>query len=125
MAEEKKKYTFSDKRGRDRDDACTRRESTGEDLGTGEDSTGSSSQEAIDFCTLIMSFASAAMIGMGKVPDPVTGQINKDLVMARQNIDILSLLRDKTSGNLSEKEDKLMESILYDLRISYVESQKR
>ena len=125
MAEDTKGYTFSDKRGCDRGNASGQPSDSGEQSCGPDDLFASSGQIKIDFPTLIMSFASAAMISLGKMPDPATGQINKDIVLARQNIDIICLLQDKTRGNLSPEEEKLVEGVLYELRISYVESQKR
>jgi hypothetical protein len=120
MEDEKKKYTFADKRGRsDGPDRCAGQGSPGQAEGyppPGED--------AVDFPTLIMSFASAAMIGMGAVPDPMTGQVTRDLAIARQNIEIISLLREKTRGNLTRDEETLLESILYELRMVFVQTQK-
>ncbi|HQI82008.1 MAG TPA: DUF1844 domain-containing protein [Deltaproteobacteria bacterium] len=79
---------------------------------------------AIDFTTLVMSFASAAMISMGRVPEPATGTIHRDLATAQQNIDILTLLQEKTRGNLNADEERLMDQILYELRMSFVEAMK-
>jgi hypothetical protein len=123
--DQKKRYTFTDKRGRS-DEA--KQDQKSESYQT--HSTGGSSpymQEGfpeIDFSTLIMSFASAAMISIGNVPDPVTGGINKNLPLAQQNISIISLLKEKTKGNLSKEEEALIDNILYELRLSYIEAKK-
>ncbi len=79
---------------------------------------------SIDFTTLVMSFASAAMMSMGRVPDPATGTIHRDLAIAQQNIDILTLLQEKTRGNLNADEERLMDQILYELRMTFVEAMK-
>ncbi|HHO77003.1 MAG TPA: DUF1844 domain-containing protein [Deltaproteobacteria bacterium] len=92
--------------------------------GTSEDILVHKDELKIDFSTLIMSFASAAMISLGAVPDPETGRISRDLDLARQNIDILSLLQTKTRGNLSPEEERLIEGFLYELRICYVEAER-
>jgi hypothetical protein len=55
------------------------------------------------------------------MPHPATGERIEDLVGAQQIIDIIALLRDKTRGNLSRDEDTLLEAILFDLRMKYVE----
>jgi len=78
----------------------------------------------IDFTTLIMSFASASMIGLGMVPDPAMGTTQKNLVIAQQNIDIITLLKEKTRGNLTQEEDRLIDQILYELRMYYIEALK-
>jgi hypothetical protein len=123
MEDEKKKYTFTDRRGRSDDPGKgADAESTGRPAEAqyhGEEDEGT-----VDFPTLIMSFASAAMISMGAVPDPMTGATVRDLVVAKQNIDIISLLKEKTRGNLTRDEETLLENILYELRMAFVQAQK-
>lgn len=75
----------------------------------------------INFSTFVISLSSSALIHLGLIEDPVTGKIDRDLALARQNIDILGMLQEKTRGNLSEEESRLLESILFDLRIRFVE----
>ncbi len=75
--------------------------------------------DSVDFSTLIMGFASAAMINLGLAPDPQRGQSCVDVVVARQNISIIEMLQDKTRGNLSEKEARLVEQVLCELRQNY------
>lgn len=78
----------------------------------------------IDFATFVLSFASEALVNLGELPDPEGGQKRKNLSLAKHNIDILGMLEAKTRGNLDEGEQKLMESVLYDLRVKYVDAQK-
>jgi hypothetical protein len=123
--DQKKRYTFTDKRGRSDEAKQDQKSESYQTNGTGESSP--YMQEGfpeIDFSTLIMSFASAAMISIGNVPDPVTGGINKNLPLAQQNISIISLLKEKTKGNLSKEEEALIDNILYELRLSYIEAKK-
>jgi len=75
----------------------------------------------IDFSTFIISLSAQALAHLGEIPDPVQRSMRVDLEAARQVIDILGLLREKTKGNLDSAEDPLLESILYDLRMKYVE----
>ena len=122
--EEKKSYTFTDKRGLDKEDSGREQGiKSGPDQAQGEPAPKGPRPE-IDFATLIMSFASASMISMGLVPDPATGKIQKNLLISQQNIDIISLLKEKTTGNLDQNEEKLLERILYELRMHYVEALK-
>ena len=79
----------------------------------------------INFTTFTMSLSSQALVHLGEVEDPVTKTSAVDLVAAKQLIDILGLLRDKTRGNLDEHEERLLDAILYDLRLRYVERAKR
>ncbi len=77
-------------------------------------------QGKIDFITFLMSMATSAMINLGEVEHPETGKKEKDLELSNQSIELLSMLQEKTKGNLTEKEDKFLNSILYDLRMKYV-----
>jgi hypothetical protein len=74
----------------------------------------------INFSTFVVSLASSALIHLGIAPDPMSGKTNKDLPLAKQTIDMLGMLQEKTRGNLSEEEGQLLDSMLYDLRMRYV-----
>ena len=74
----------------------------------------------VNFPTFIMSLNASALFHLGVIEDPSTGQTTKNLPMAKQTIDILSMLEEKTRGNLSKDEKDILENILYDLRIAYV-----
>jgi len=121
--EEKKSYTFLDKRGLDQGGEAPR-ETTKFDTQPQEGKNRGGPAPTIDFTTLVMSFASAALVSMGRVPDPAVGTVQKNLVIAQQNIDIIHLLHEKTKGNLTADEERLMDQVLYELRMSYVEAMK-
>jgi len=74
----------------------------------------------INFPTFIISLNASALVNLGAIEDPASGTKVKNLSIARQTIDILSMLEEKTRGNLSEEEEKILKNILYDLRIIYV-----
>ena len=74
----------------------------------------------INFATFVVSLNASALLHLGAIEDPTTGKTGKNLPMAKQTIDILSMLEEKTAGNLSKDEENLLKSILYDLRIIYV-----
>ena len=74
----------------------------------------------INFSTFVVSLNASALLHLGAIEDPTTGKKDKDLPMAKQTIDILNMLKEKTSGNLSNDEENLLKSILYDLRMIYV-----
>lgn len=78
----------------------------------------------INFATFVLSLSSSALIHLGIAPDPITGEQKKDLAIAKQTIDMLVMLQEKTRGNLTEDEAQLMESMLYDLRMRYVAESK-
>jgi len=84
-----------------------------------------SSEGAISFSTFILGLASSALIHLGEAPNPETGRIERELTLARQSLDLLSMLHEKTRGNLSEEEARLFTNILTDLRLRYVEANKR
>lgn len=75
----------------------------------------------IDFSALILSLGTGALIHLGVAPDPVTNQVTINLELAKQNIEILSLLQQKTKGNLTADEAKLLESLLTEVRLRFVE----
>ncbi len=77
-------------------------------------------QPEITFTSFLISLSSSAFIHLGDIPDPATGETNQDLDLAKQTIDLLGLLRDKTRGNLLEEEEKLFDHLLYDLRMRYI-----
>jgi hypothetical protein len=79
----------------------------------------------IDFSTFCLSLASNVLMFLGEMPDPDDAKPEVNLPLARQSIDILAMLEEKTRGNLAEAEAKLLESLLYDLRVKYVDAQKR
>jgi hypothetical protein len=74
----------------------------------------------INFATFVASLNASALLQLGAIEDPTTGTKNKNLPMAKQTIDILSMMQEKTTGNLSEEEENLLKNILYDLRLMYV-----
>ena len=75
----------------------------------------------VSFSSFVVSIASSAMLHLGEAPDPVTGKREVNLAVARQTIDVLGVLRDKTKGNLEEDEGKLLDTLLYELRTKFLE----
>ncbi len=73
------------------------------------------------FMQIVMMFQGAAFQHMGKVMNPVTQKVERDLAQAKNAIDILGMLEAKTQGNLSENEKQLLEHALYELRMNYVD----
>lgn len=76
----------------------------------------------INFVTFVVSLSTQALMHLGEIPDPMTNQRERDLDAAQHIIDILGMLQDKTRGNLDHDEESLLRSILFDLRMKYVES---
>jgi hypothetical protein len=77
---------------------------------------------AIDFHTFVLSLGSSALLHLGELERPGAGAAEKDLPMAKHTIDILAMLQEKTRGNLTPEEAKLIESLVYDLKLRYVEA---
>jgi hypothetical protein len=76
----------------------------------------------VDFSTFVLSLGTTALYQMGIVPDPATGEsIAAEPLLAQQTIDTLEMLRQKTLNNLDDEERKLIDSLLYELRIKFVE----
>ena len=75
----------------------------------------------VDFSTFVFSLASSALVHLWEVKDPLTGQVSTNIQLARQIIDTLGMLEEKTRGNLDESEEQLLKSLLYDLRIKFVQ----
>jgi Domain of unknown function (DUF1844) len=88
---------------------------------TGSAPEGSDELPAIDFATFVLSLSHSALVHLGDAPDPSGGPARPDVTMAKQTIDLLALLQEKTEGNLSGEEERLLDQVLYDLRMRYVE----
>jgi hypothetical protein len=76
----------------------------------------------IDFNSFIFSISTSALIQLGEIEDPFTKKSAKNLPLAKQTIDLIGMLKEKTKGNLTPQEEKVIESILYDLRMRYVKA---
>jgi hypothetical protein len=74
------------------------------------------------FSTFVMGLTTQALMHLGEIADPVEQQVGRDLPAAKQMIDLLAILNDKTKGNLDAGEEQLLKSMLYDLRMRYVEA---
>ncbi len=79
----------------------------------------------VEFATLVLMFSTAAMIHLGAAPDPVSGETKSDLAQAKQMIDLLDVLKTKTAGNLTVGESAMLDDLLFDLRMRYLEAVKR
>ena len=90
-----------------------------------DDHTQDRTESAVTFLGFVLSLAHTAAVHFGDVPDPVSGERNEpNLPAAQQMIDILSLLDEKTKGNLTAEERQFLDQILYELRLRYVEASK-
>lgn len=131
-----KGFTIKDKRIFSQDDAGKEQhDTTAQDTirqdasaGTADDKAGQAASPPlpeINFSSFIISLSSSALFHFGEIPDPLTNTKQRNLPLAKQTIDILGILKRKTAGNLTNEESQLLENLLYDLRIRYVEETKK
>ncbi len=73
------------------------------------------------FTQIVLMFQGAAWQHLGKVMNPATSKVERDLAQAKNTIDILGMLQAKTKGNLSDNEQKFLEHALYELRMNYID----
>ena len=76
----------------------------------------------LDFSTFILSLSTSALMNMGLVENPVTKQTEKEMPVAKQTIELIALIKEKTEGNLTEDETKLIDGVLHELRLWYVKA---
>ncbi len=79
---------------------------------------------AVDFSTFVLSLSHSALVHLGVAPNPAGGERVVNLPMARQTIDLLGLLEEKTKGNLTGEEERILEQVVIDLKMRYVEVAK-
>ena len=85
----------------------------------------SGSLPEIDFGVFVMSLASSVLVHLGEIEHPDSRERDANVPLAKQTIDILGMLREKTRGNLNQEEAQLLDNLLYDLRMKYVDAKKR
>jgi hypothetical protein len=81
--------------------------------------------EEVNFSTFVLSLASATFIELGLVEDPQTKKMRSNLPIAKQHIDLLQMLQEKTRGNLDDEERGLLERILRDARLQFVKANEK
>lgn len=77
------------------------------------------------FTGLILSLSTVTLQHLGKIANPLSGKIERNLEQAKATIEMLSILKEKTKGNLTEKEEKFLNNILADLQLNYVDELKK
>ena len=78
----------------------------------------------VDFSTFVLSLSHSALVHMGDAPSPEDGLSHPNLPLARQTIDLIAMLEDKTRGNLTGDEERVLSQVLYDLKLRYIEVSK-
>ena len=121
----KDKRIFSSDAETPADDAASRQEPSGTEPDAAEAQQQPNEDAApplpdITFSSFIISLSSSALFHFGEIPDPITNKKQRNLPLAKQTIDILGILKEKTVGNLTNEESRLLDNLLYDLRMRYV-----
>ncbi len=88
----------------------------------GPSAAGSNAPIEANLSTLVLSIASSAAMSMGLAPHPQSGKVEVDLGVARFNIDLLSVLEEKTKGNRTEEEDRFLNTVVQDLKLKFVQT---
>ena len=130
MSEENKGFVIKDKRihsGDNQEKADNSKTGSSEDAPPSDQEnlkTKQAQMPEINFSTFIFSLNSSALVHLGVVEDPATGKKEKNIPFAKQTIDILGILEQKTRGNLTDDEEKLLKNLLHDLRLMYVKENR-
>jgi len=130
MADEKKDFVVKDKRifsgDNPADETVEEIETAADEAAEKPDEPGQATEKEdyplpeINFPTFIFSLNSSALVNLGVIEDPATNQKAKNLPMAKQTIDILGMMEEKTKGNLLDDEANMLKTMLYELRMLYV-----
>jgi hypothetical protein len=131
MNEEEKGFVIKDRRSLDEKGELKEKESEGvkkKEEETKEQAAKEETQKPplpeANFTSLIFSLSSSALFHFGEIPDPTTGEKKQDLPLAKHAIDTISMLQEKTQGNLTEEEQKFLDSVLTDLKWRFVKAAK-
>jgi hypothetical protein len=127
--EEEKGFVIKDRRSLDEKGDLRKKDPQAEAKGK-EEKTGEPHKDEgqriplpeVSFNSLLFSLSSSALLHLGDIADPYTGQKKQDLALAKHTIDTMAMLKEKTKGNLTDEEKKFLESVLADLRWRYVKT---
>jgi hypothetical protein len=128
--QEEQGFRITDKRGFHEDGETRAPESAEKTFGQESPAdTGNSQDNAsrppIDFPSYILGYYTQGIVFLGEVPNPYTNKKEEDVEAARHIIDLLSMMEQKTKGNLSSEEQQLLESVLYELRMKFMAKTNR
>jgi len=130
MSEEELKgegFVIKDKRSSQisEEDAATQEQEAAKKPASQKETAHEHAPFQLDFSTFILSLTSSAFYHLGDMPDPTTGQTETNLPAVQQTIDMLMMLKEKTNGNLTADEAKLLEQLIYELQMKYVAKTKK
>jgi hypothetical protein len=124
--EQEKGFVIKDKRfsakKEEKEESKIKEEGKFEETSRDDTSAQESLLPEIDFTHFILSLSSSALIQLGEIQDPFTQKLAKNLPLAKQTIDLIGMLKEKTKGNLTPEEEKVIDYVLYDLRMRYVKA---
>ena len=123
---QEKSFTVRDKRfsaaKEEKDERQTKEEGKTEEPLRGDASAKEEALPEVDFNSFIFSLSTSVLIQLGEIEDPFAQKLVKNLPLAKQTIDLIGMLGEKTKGNLTPDEEKVLEYVLYDLRMRYVKA---
>ena len=124
--EEEKSFVVRDKRfsakKEEKGESQNREEEKIEETPGGDASAQEGPLPEIDFTSFIFSLSTSVLIQLGEIQDPFTQKLVKNLPLAKQTIDLIGMLKEKAKGNLTPEEERVIEYVLYDLRMRYVKA---
>ncbi len=124
-AEEEKGFTVRDRRfsaRKEEEEKAEKEEPLKEEGAKREGKEEEGPLPEITFINFIFSLSTSALIQLGEIQDPVTQKQSKNLPLAKQTIDLIGMLKEKTKGNLTSEEEKFIDNVLFDLRMRYVKA---
>lgn len=89
------------------------------------DDVGDAERSSFLFTHLVAMFETLALQQLGKLVNPITGKVERDLRQARITVDMLAMIREKTAGNLSPEETRLLAAVVTELQMNYLDESKR
>lgn len=122
--EREKSFVVRDRRftAKKEEEKASQKEETKEESQKEEISSQEGPLPEINFTSFIFSLSTSALIQLGEVEDPFTQKKSKNLPVAKQTIDLIGLLKEKTKGNLTSEEERFIDQVLFDLRMRYVKA---
>jgi hypothetical protein len=122
MDEAQKGFKVSDKRANANENEALGSQKKAEERTCEEIAEEEAFTTVLNFSTFILSLTTSALVCLGELPDPIAKEKTMNLPLAQQTISIIEILKEKTKGNLTEDEENLLGTVLYDLRMKYVQS---
>jgi hypothetical protein len=124
--DQEKTFVVRDKRfsaaKEEKDERQTTEEGKTKESPRGDASAKEETLPEVDFNSFIFSLSTSALIQLGEIEDPFTQKSAKNLPLAKQTIDLIGMIKEKTKGNLTPQEERVIENILYDLRMRYIKA---